>query len=224
VLLGEGFATDVSPDGRWVLAIPVGAPAQIDLLPTGVGERRRLTNDSIHHLHDFESYVNLIGPRWFPGGQRVLFTGEEPGHAARCYVQDVDGGAARAVTPEGTHCFLLSPNGRFAAGVGIDQRVQLYPVDGGEPVAVNGLEPGEVPIQWGSDGGSLYVQKTVGGVNRVYKLDLAAGRKVLWREFAPADASGIIYFNPPFVTPDGRSYVYSYARGQNDLYLAEGLK
>ncbi|MBV9926802.1 MAG: serine/threonine-protein kinase [Acidobacteria bacterium] len=227
VLLGEGFATDLSPDGKWVLAIPaapVGVPAQIDLLPTGVGERRRLTNDSINHLHDFESYVNLIGARWFPDGRRILFTGEEQGHGPRCYVQSLDGGPARAITPDGVYCVLLSPDGKFAVGVGLDQKGQLYPVDGGPPAAVTGLEPGDVPTQWGVDGNSLYVQRSVGGVNRVYKLDTATGRKVLWREFAPADATGMIYFNPPFVTPDGRSYAYSYARGQNDLYLVAGLE
>jgi Tol biopolymer transport system component len=225
VKLGEGFATDISPDGRWVLAIPVGVPAQIDVLPTGVGVPRRLTNDSIHHLHDFESYFNLIGPRWFPDGKRILFTGEEQGQGTRCYVQDAEGGgAARPITPAGTHCVLLSPDGRFAVGVGLDQNVHLYPVDGSTPIAVAGLEPREMPIQWGRDGNSLYVQKKVGVVHRIFKLDMTTGRKVFWKEFAPAHTTGMIYFNPPFITPDGSAYVYSYARGHSDLYMVQGLK
>ena len=224
VFIGEGFATDLSPDGKWVISIPVGQPAQIVLLPTGVGERKALTQDSIHHLHDFESYFNLIGPRWFPDGNRILFTGEEPGRDMRCYVQDVAGGAARPISAEGTRCVAVSPDGAFAAGLDRDGKVWLYPTTGGEPRAVEGVAPGEVPIQWSQDGGSLYVQRKGEAPAKVYRVELLTGRRALWKELAPPDADGLLYFDPVLVTPDGKFYAYSYARGQNDLYLIGGLR
>ena len=41
----------------------------------------------------------------------------------------------------------------------------------------------------------------------------------------PSDVAGISnVLLPVLLTPDGRSYVYSYGRFLNDLYLVDGLK
>ncbi len=65
-------------------------PSQLVLLPTGTGEARPLTHDGIHHQ----------GAAWTPDGKRIVFVGNEPGHRIRYYVQSVDGGPPRAITPE----------------------------------------------------------------------------------------------------------------------------
>ena len=49
VRLGDGQAISVSPDGKWVITSPPSAPAQLVLLPTGPGEAKPLTHDSISH-------------------------------------------------------------------------------------------------------------------------------------------------------------------------------
>jgi hypothetical protein len=40
----------------------------------------------------------------------------------------------------------------------------------------------------------------------------------------PADASGVVDIPTVCPTPDGRSYVYSYARVLSSLFLIEGAK
>jgi hypothetical protein len=55
-------------------------------------------------------------------------------------------------------------------------------------------------------------------------LDLATGRRTPWRQLAPADAAGVGSLSSVLIAPDGKSYVYSYSRLTEDLYLAEGLK
>lgn len=40
----------------------------------------------------------------------------------------------------------------------------------------------------------------------------------------PADASGVVDIPNVCITPDGRSYVYSYARILSSLFLIEGVK
>jgi Tol biopolymer transport system component/DNA-binding winged helix-turn-helix (wHTH) protein len=40
-------------------------------------------------------------PRWSRDGKRLLFTGMQPGHTKQIYIQSSDGGALRAVLPEG---------------------------------------------------------------------------------------------------------------------------
>jgi hypothetical protein len=58
----------------------------------------------------------------------------------------------------------------------------------------------------------------------VYRLDLASGKKQLWKMLAPADRSGLEGMSVVRLSADGRSYAYSYGRCLNDLYLVEGLK
>jgi hypothetical protein len=47
----------------------------------------------------------------------------------------------------------------------------------------------------------------------------------LWKEFAPRDRTGAVAgIGDVKVTPDGRSYVYSYYQFLSDLFLVDGLK
>jgi hypothetical protein len=56
------------------------------------------------------------------------------------------------------------------------------------------------------------------------KLDFATGRKDLWKELMPLDPAGIQLISPVWVTPDEKSYVYTYQRVLADLYVVEGLR
>jgi hypothetical protein len=56
---------------------------------------------------------------------------------------------------------------------------------------------------------------------QVHRLDLATERVSLWREFSPADPTGIILCNTSLPSEDGRSYAYSYRRCLTDIVLAE---
>src|SRR5206468_1578616 len=46
VLLGEGGAVSLSPDGKWVVAQSQASPSQLKLLTTGAGEAKGLSSDS----------------------------------------------------------------------------------------------------------------------------------------------------------------------------------
>jgi hypothetical protein len=59
---------------------------------------------------------------------------------------------------------------------------------------------------------------------KVFRLDLATGRRELLKEVMPNDTTGIFWPNSIFVTPDGKGYVYKLQRHLSDLYLVEGLK
>jgi Tol biopolymer transport system component len=226
VMLGKGYGAGLSPDGKWVLAIPYGDPAPLVLLPTGAGELKVLPGSRIHHLHD---EIHLLGARWFPDGKRVLFTASELGHAARCYVQGIADGDPKPVTPEGVVGSLLTPDGRLVTAVDREGRLALYPIDGGEPRQIPGVEPastasGYVPIQWSTDGRLLYVYRPYDVPVRIFRVDTVTGRKEVWKELALPDLTGVLWVNPVLITPDGSSYAYSFRRELSDLYLVEGLK
>ena len=186
------------------------------LLPTGAGEPRALAKNDI----------NCSQAAWFPDGRRILISGNEPGHGSRLFVQDIPDGKPRAITPEGVNFLFhaVAPDGKSVVATGPDRRVAIYPVEPGEPRVVPGMEPDEIPIRWRADGRSLFVFRTSEPPLRVDIVEVEAGRRTLWKEIRPPDPSGVEQTGPIQIAADEASYVYSYRRGLDDLYLATGLK
>ncbi len=216
VLLGEGGAVALSPDGKSVIAQTQDSPSQLRLLTTGAGEAKALTNDGINHSWS----------RWFPDGKRILFTGNEPGKGVKLYVRDVASGKSEAITQEGVNGtqFVISPDSQWVAGIGPDQKGYLYPVGGGEPRPLSGLNPGEQPITFSADGSSLYIYQPGELPARVNRLDIKTGQRTLWKELMPSDPAGVETLGPILITPDAKTCVFGYHRMLADLYLVEGLK
>ncbi|HSE62241.1 MAG TPA: protein kinase [Thermoanaerobaculia bacterium] len=217
VRIGDGGAWGFSPDGRWALTVRrEGEGSLITLLPTGAGEPRPLPKTDI-----------VVGSAaWFPDGRRILFSGNEPGHGSRLFVQDISGGKPRPITPEGVSIRfdVVSPDGKFVVATGTDRRIALYPTEPGEPRVVPGTEPDDIPLRWTADGGSIYVYLPSAPPLRIEKVDVKTGRRTLWKEIRPPDPSGVEQVGPVQITPDETSYVYSYRRALDELYLATGLR
>ncbi len=218
IRLGKGNAQELSPDGKWALAIDLTPPTQIVLLPTGAGEAHPLPR---HTIQGFQ------WAGWLPDGQSILFTGSEPGRGARIYLQSLAGGPPRAVTPEGaiTQDHTISPDGRFVAA-GTENESHIYPLAGGEPRPIPGIEVNEFPIRWSADGRFLYVRSSSFRVlpAKVYRVDISTGRRELWKELGPSDLAGVTSITSIPIAPDGRSYAYTYSSRLANLYLVEGLK
>ncbi|MGB7584187.1 MAG: hypothetical protein WBM11_05010, partial [Terriglobales bacterium] len=215
IRLSDGIGVALSPDGKWALSRPNSIPSPLVLLPTGVGEARPLTHDSINHLW----------ARWLPDGKRLVFSGNEPGHGFRLYVESPGEGKPRPISPEGVNpSVVISPNGDYAASVGPDHKIYLYSIAGGEPVPVHGAEPDEAPTGWSGDGHSLYVFRFGEIPAKVYELEWSTGKRKLWKELVPADAAGIDTIRGVTISRDSKAYIYGYIRTLSDLYLVEGLK
>ncbi|HEU5454033.1 MAG TPA: protein kinase, partial [Terriglobales bacterium] len=106
VALGEGYGAGISRDGNWALGqIVTRTPRELWLLPTGAGEPRRLsppTLDTIPLVTDFTA-----------DSKSVVYAALEANHQPRTYLQSLDGGAPRAVTPEGVAGSLLSSDQKY---------------------------------------------------------------------------------------------------------------
>jgi Tol biopolymer transport system component len=191
------------------------------LLPTGAGQARSLPAGPLHE------YQNGT---WLEDG-RVLLQASELGHGNRYYVQDVNGGMPRAVTPENVGGFgfgahTVSPDGTKLIVRGTDGSIQVWPLGPGEPQPVRGLEDGDVPIRWADDGRTLYVSHAATGRREMIlaRVDLPTGRRTVWKDLVPQDAVGATRIGSPMVSPDGRAYAYTYGSHTADLYLVEGLR
>jgi serine/threonine protein kinase len=216
VLLGEGGAVALSPDGKWAITQTQGSPSQLKLLPTGAGQPRDLTSDKINHHW----------ARWFPDGKRILFSANEPDKGVRLYVYDMATEKSEPISPEGVHgtAYVISPDSRYVAAIGPDQRGYLYPVGGGEPRPIPGFKLGEQPVTWSADSRSIYTYQPGELPARVDRLDIETGKRSLWKELMPSDPAGVENIGPVLMTPDARTCVFGYHRMLADLYLVEGLK
>jgi eukaryotic-like serine/threonine-protein kinase len=216
IRLGEGNPQALSPDGAWVLALTHKTPAQLFLLPTKAGEPRNATNDSINH----------VAGGFTPDGKQIVFAGNEPNKGVRLYIQDLVGGKPRAISPEGggLPVIFVSPDGKFVQGVDAEGRRILYPVEGGDPHPIPGIQPGESLVGFSADSKSVFVHNFAGLPSIVVRVDLGTGKRTEWKQLAPADAAGVDAIGGIGITPDGKSYVYAYPRTLSDLYVVEGLK
>ena len=216
VRLGDGQSLALSPDGKWALSSRGDNQTDLFLLPTGPGEPKPLDGHGIIHSHAC----------WFPGGDRILLSGTESNHGVRLYVQNIASNKIEAISPEGTNglSFALSPDGRLVAAVGPDGKGYFFPVASGESKPIPGLLAGEVPVAWSADGRSLYIYRGGELPAKVYLLEVATGRRTLWRQLMPPDPAGVEYIGPVLPAPDGKAYAYGYRRLLSDLYLVEGLK
>ncbi|MGA2236651.1 MAG: winged helix-turn-helix domain-containing protein [Terriglobales bacterium] len=219
VRLGEGLPLQLSRDGNWALtSYPSGIkptlPPQLLLLPTGAGQPVTLTHDSIYH-----GSAMLL-----PDGKRFLFEGSEPGRERRTWVQDLIGGKPLPITPEGTAGHWVSPDGKLLAAFDPQRKFWLYPMDGGQPTALSGIEPGESVVRWSADGKYLFATNEGVIPVEVYRVEVATGHRQLVYTLSPSDAAGLWGMYSVLVTPDGKSYIYSDVRILSDLYLATGLR
>jgi eukaryotic-like serine/threonine-protein kinase len=216
VRLAEGRAFALSADGRWVLSTTGDEAGKLVVLPTRAGEPKVLSGKA----------MNYIGARWFPDGKHFLFSGNEPGHGVRLYVQDLVGGKPLAISPEGTYglAYLISPDGQQVAAVGSDQKGYLYPAGGGDPRPIPSLSAGELPVAWSNDGRSIFVYRSAELPAKVDQIELSTGRRTLWKELRPSDPAGVEFLGPILMTADTKTYVYGYRRLLTDLYVVEGLK
>jgi eukaryotic-like serine/threonine-protein kinase len=212
--LKDAAADGLSPDGKTVLAT-TEAGRQLVLVPIGAGDPQPLPAHGIASYH---------GAEWFPDGKRILFNGVEPGKELRSYVQDINNGPPRPVTPEKTWGLAISPEGEWIAATGTTQTISLWPVAGGPSRTVSGSEPGERPVAWSADGRSLWLFRRGEVPAHVFQLDIATGRRHLWKTLVPPDTAGVYSIIGLRVTPAGHAYFYSYARLLSQLYLVRGLE
>jgi serine/threonine protein kinase/Tol biopolymer transport system component len=216
VRLGEGRALALSPDGKLALAVQQGSPPRLVLLSTGPGEEKPLPQSGL---------IDYYSAAWFPDGKRILFVAAGSDRQPRSYVQDIEGGEARAVTDETVQATLISPDGKLFAAVSGAGAYQLRPVDGGEPRPIRGALPGDELIQWSSDGRFLFLRGLGDSAVEFFRLDLSTGHREPWKKIAAADPVGLIGIQPASVhmTPDGRSYAYTYWKVLTELYLVDNL-
>ncbi len=122
---------------------------------------------------------------------------------------------SHAVTPDGKRFFALDAQGRLG----------IYSVEGGPIEPVPQFTPHvERPARWSGDGGAIFVRTQWPSPLKILRIDLASGRKEVWKDLAQVDPAGIQGIVSLALSPDGRAYAYTPYRLLSDLYVVEGLR
>jgi serine/threonine protein kinase len=214
VKLGPGKALALSPDGNWALSLqparlqlPTRPQPQLILLPTSQGQPKPLSNPGIKEYY-FASF--------FPDGKQILLTGVEArdGASIRSFVQDVDTGQLRPFTEEGTTALRISPDGQRVITLQPDKTFYIQNLHGGDPKEIQGLERDDEPIQWSEDGRAVFVKAAGDFATKIYRVDLATGKREEWKDIDPPNKVGLVglEINPGgiLITPDGKVCLYTY--------------
>jgi Tol biopolymer transport system component/tRNA A-37 threonylcarbamoyl transferase component Bud32 len=211
--LGEGQAAAFSPDGKWLLAFISTTPPRLVLYPTRTGSERRIAIDP------FES---IGSADWFPDGRSVLFCGNRAGEASRCYVQPLEGGTARAVTPEGTGGGSISPDGAEVVASSPTLGYRRYPVAGGSAREIPGLSSDDQVVRWSVDGRALIVGSTTSPT--LDRVDLATGRReplVTLGTEPPGPRARPVFYT---MADDPRVYAYVAATYLSQVFTVDGVR
>jgi dipeptidyl aminopeptidase/acylaminoacyl peptidase len=216
VRLGEGLALALSQDGKWALSLMEGPPPRLTLLPTGPGEPRPVLLGNL---------TTVANAALLPGEDKVLLSGQAPGEDIRVFVQDFAGHDRRALTPEGFELSTpISPDGKHALVFKAYDRPMLLSTDSAELRPLPGGEPGDLAMGWSAEGRWLYVTRQAPELPaRIFRIEIASGRRELWKEMMPGDAAAFGGFTGFSFTPDGKSYAYSFHQFLCALYLVDGL-
>ncbi len=218
VRIGEGDSMAISPDGKWVITKPAKG-GQLNLVPTGAGEARQLTHDS----------VSYNSARFFPDGKRLLAYGIEAGHGGRDYLIDLSSGDSKPITPEGIGGTQLSPDGKSIALRGPEGKRGIWPLDTGEFHPIPGLESGYGIIGWTPDGESIYVApiphsamaaKSVA----VSQVNVQTGKMEPWKTFGQETGAGGATVAALHLSSNGTAYAYLYDRVLSEAYVVRGLR
>ncbi len=215
VRLGDGWISrqDLSPDKNTIVQVDRDKNL-LNLLPIGPGESRTIQDK------DFK-YRRVL---WFPDGKHILVTASIPGHGDRVYVRDLMEGPPRPITPERAGYARLSPDGKRVAAVDLKtSRWAIYPVDGGPPTPLPGIGENEQVIGFDDTSQGIYVASGDRS-KKIDRMDLATGKRTFFKEVAPADPTGVGQISALQLTPDGRSYCYSFMRSLSRLYVIDGLR
>lgn len=215
VRLGDGYGEDLSPDGKWVLSTEVRGRQHWILLPTGAGSPKTLPTGPL---------VGRGEANFLPDGRRVVFQGREQDRGSRIYIQDIDSGAIRAISPERVQTVgFVTSDGRYVIGSTKGQHFK-YPVDDGPAVPLAYLNAGDLPVQSSPDGSLLYVRRADAWPPALDRVNTRTGERALWKTIQPADPVGVDSIIRILVTPDGTAYCHDYIRMLSELFIVEGLK
>lgn len=187
---------------------------RLTLYPTGAGEPKSLQSN----IQPYDSAA------FFPDGKRILACGSESGKPARCYVQELAGGTARAVTPQGASYGLISPDGKSILAREGNGDYWIYPMEGEETKHLSGITRKDEVVHWSSDGQSVLIHRPGEVPAQIERLYLSTGKRTAVMQLSPPSRAGVTNVRHIVFSQDERSYAYTFDKVLCRLASVSGVK
>jgi hypothetical protein len=241
VRLAGGHGRALSPDQKWVVVSPTAPFSTLSLVPTGPGAVWPLPPGRFSAIHRV---------RFFADGKRVLISALGTDGKSHLYVQDVTAGLRSAGSELGlgaegearsaglaprlvseAELFALappSPDGTRLAARSPDGVPVMVDVETGAAKPIAGLELGDSPVQWTSDGRGLVIARRPPKLMpleiELLRFDLATRSLTKVWDVGPSDTVGVPKMEELLVTPDASRFVFEVHQVLDELYVIEGLR
>ena len=92
------------------------------------------------------------------------------------------------------------------------------------PTMVPGSKKGDRPVAWTPDDRSLWIFRRGEGPALVSRLEIATGRREIWKTLLASDVAGVDSVTEFAITPSGDTYFYGYTRLLSQLYAVRGIR
>ena len=215
VALGPGGGPKFSPDGTMVATRIVTRPPQVGLNPIGTGESHRLP------VGDITSLGNII---WFPDGKHLLLTGATEGQPLRSYEMDLEGGKPQPLGPPDFVGSAITNDGKQIAGRNGSAESVVFDRQTQKLQAIRGVEPHDQLENWTEDGKGLVVISATPWEGRIYRVDIASGKRTLLQTVEPSEKAGSTQDVRLVYAEASKTYAFSTVRVLGTLYVVEGLE
>jgi eukaryotic-like serine/threonine-protein kinase len=217
VRLGDGWVSDFTPDGQWVVSVVPSTPPQLRLYPVGTGETRRLDFGAFEALSD--AHV------WGSNADSILACGRMSGHVPRCYLHTPSAATWRPVTGDGADHGYVSPDGHLVFATSPDGSNRLYDLRTGSGRSVPGLRASDQVVRWSPDGKSLWVWQSLTLPIAVDRVDIAGGQRAGLMTFVPSTSGqGMTRIVDLSLADDPRVYSYGTIVQTSQLFVIEGAR
>jgi DNA-binding winged helix-turn-helix (wHTH) protein/WD40 repeat protein len=215
MLLGDGRALALSPDGRFALTLDATRLTQLRLLPIGQAEAAKPADIA-------PSGLEYQWARYLPDGQRLLALANEPHGPLRLFVQPLGAKPFPITPPLVTRNVAVSPSGDRVAVLPDKGTLTIYDTSGSAAAREIATPERLAPLLWTDDW--LYVEH-IGAYTeiptRVSRLRLADGHLETVRDLRPLETLGVNAITKVMLAPDARTIVFNYRRVLSELFIAE---
>jgi serine/threonine protein kinase/Tol biopolymer transport system component len=213
VRLGIG-APAISPDGKWVVlgSNQGNSKRPLQLQPLGPGESRDLATPGL---------IAFNRVRWADDGRQIVYEAQTEQGGWNAYRQMIASGPPVLLMANIRDSYpALSPDGTMAALRKEHDGIYLCSASGGQPVKLKAATDEEFPIRFAEGGKSLLVADPTGRQLVLTLIDVASGRRQLWKRLDSESRADQLFV----ATPDLKYYAYPLPRYSSVLYTVENLR
>jgi hypothetical protein len=215
VQIAEGSHPQLAPDGKAVICMERTESENVIVvtpIPSGLPRRYRLDPGSAYHSAEFSGLTD-----------RFLVHLLDDAVGLHSHVLEPQSGRLSPI-PGKRYITKIAPNGSWGVVPG-GSELRLAHLETGDIQRVCGLRAGWSPVRWSSSGNEIFVFEPGKdyATGNLVRINIHTGEQNPWLALNPADTVGVYLLRWLDVTPDGRSYAYTYQQDLGDLYILDGL-